>query len=141
MNDYSWTHNRVQLLECFAGDELQELVKQVHIAAQSKEFKEAIGLFIITKNTLKFNELFLSEMKKGSNAIKTVVSSLVTAEGFANQLEAGANAQLKTLDQFRKAVEQLQKEVDEQKESLIDIVKTFSEVTPALPSISSGLGL
>jgi hypothetical protein len=135
MKDYSWTHNRVQLLECFAGDELQALVSQIQIAGQSNELKEAIGLFIIIKNTLKFNELFLSEFKQASDTIKTAVSSFpTTIEGFANakgpQLIDIAQSQLKKLGQFHEAVTVLKKEVDKQKATLIDVIKTFSEVAP-----------
>ena len=134
MKDYSWTHNHVKLLECFAGDELQALVSQIQMAGQSNELKEAIGLFIIIKNTLKFNELFLSEFKQASDTIKTAVSSFPTTEGFANvkgpQLKEIAKSQLEKLGQFNVAVAALKKEVDKQKATLIDVIKTFSEVAP-----------
>jgi hypothetical protein len=134
MKDYSWTHNRVQLLECFASDELQALVSQIQMAGQSNELKEAVGLFIIIKNTLKFNELFLSEYKQASDSIKTAVSSFSTMEGFANvkgpQLKEIAQSQLEKLGQFHDAVTTAKKEVDAQKATLIDVVKTFSEFAP-----------
>ncbi len=130
MKDYSWTNNKVQLLECFEGDELTELVKQIDIAGNSKEFKEAVQMFQIVKNTLKFNNSFLSEMKIGSDAIKSIAVANITREGFTSKIEDIASVQLKALSGFHKAVEELQNEVDTQKDLLVDIVKTFKAAAP-----------
>jgi hypothetical protein len=130
MKDYSWTNNKIQLLECFEGDELTALVKQIDAAGNSKEFKEALQLFKIIKNTLKFNDTFLSQMKVATDAIKSVAVTSMTSEGFTSQINDAATMQLEALSRFHKAVEVLQKEVDTQKDLLIDIVKTITPITP-----------
>lgn len=134
MNDYSWINNKAQLLECFVGDELAELVKQIDAAGKSKEAIEAIKLFQIVKNTLKFNNTFLSEMKVGADAIKSIAVSTMTSEGFTSKIDDAATMQLTALSGFNKAVENLQKEVNAQKDLLVTLVKTFQETAPSLSS-------
>jgi hypothetical protein len=146
--DYMWTNNNVPLLECFESDELSALVNQIYNASQSNEFKASMALFMITLNSLRFNQMLLDEMKKGSDAIKSslqsinVVDELPSApkslnltsvvEGFVNKkdIKAVAKKQLESLAQFHTAVENMQNTVNTQKETLNEIVKTFKSVIP-----------
>ncbi len=146
--DYMWTNNNLPLLECFESSELSALVAQIYKASQSNEFKASMALFMTTINTLRFNQMLLDTMKKGSDGIQNALQSIVTKEevplappklpGFSKLIEGfaapsirdQAKKQLEALVQFHTAVENMQTEVNKQKELLNNIVKTFKDVLP-----------